>query len=564
MPSTRCSCIAKECAKTIDLTKSNTFREISTPAYEWLRDRLESKGITFNNDNLIYLCKACEAKYRREEKQIDEENERVFKDSTLSVPNPIIPAQKCFQIPTQVNFCCFYLFVEHDVYVYARQKCCGSHLKGTRLNPDITIDTRQYEPTMLTIEEASNLIFQLKNDIKNKRNRSLLSLDNPLIDEEDLKSWTGWKKSDLQTMYTTISDSKVMRDSKHRSVADALILYWVKMKTNLSYSQIGTLFNYDLSAEDRGKRFNHLTPQQIESHDTIYSKMFFGDGNKIMLDATYLFINKSGDNVLQKKTYSGQKKKHYVKTLSETLSDGYVLAVEGPFPGSKNDAQITEYLLENDTELRKWCQPGNCVIFDRGFDRVRELFEQMGVDCKMPTFLKSKQHSVEEANHTRLITKIRCSIEMYHGRLKKFQFLYQTIPNSLFEKIVPCVKIITAALNAFRPPLIKPTDPEKEEKLAKIMKIRVESVNTLKERVLERPFNSRCKWEKLDGTQIDFPQTTEDQLRDLCFGVYQIKQAKTYSEAHLNKNDGDYEVEVIKETDTLIRCKTDSRHSGST
>ncbi|CAF4453271.1 unnamed protein product, partial [Didymodactylos carnosus] len=261
MPSTRCSCIAKECARTIDLTKSNTFREISTPAYEWLRDRLESKGTTFNNDNLIYLCKACEAKYRREEKQIGEETERVFKDSTLSVPNPIIRAQKCFQVPMQVNFCCFCqnhlakssvflpsevrldLFVEHDVYVYARQKCCGSHLKGTRLNPDITIDTRQYEPTMLTIEEASNLIFQLKNDIKNKRNRPLLSLDNPLIDEEDLKSWTGWKKSDLHTMYATISDSKVMRDSKHRSVADALILYWVKMKTNLSYSQIGTLFN---------------------------------------------------------------------------------------------------------------------------------------------------------------------------------------------------------------------------------------------------------------------------------------------------------------------------------
>ncbi|CAF1226558.1 unnamed protein product [Didymodactylos carnosus] len=57
---------------------------------------------------------------------------------------------------------------------------------------------------------------------------------------------------------------------------------------------------------------------------------------------------------------------------------------------------------------------------------------------------------------------------------------------------------------------------------------------------------------------------TEEQLRQLCFGVYQIKQARTYSEAHLNKNDGDYEVELTKENETLIRCKIDSRHSNST
>ncbi|CAF4613400.1 unnamed protein product, partial [Didymodactylos carnosus] len=159
----------------------------------------------------------------------------------------------------------------------------------------------------------------------------------------------------------------------------------------------------------------------------------------------------------------------------------------------------------------------------------------------MPAFLTSKQHSWEEANQSRLITKVRCAGEMYPDRLKKFLLFYQTIPNSLFEKIAPCVKIASAALICFRPPLISSVDPKKEERLAKIMKIRADAENELKERVLENPFNSRCKWDKLEDTQIAFPKMTKEQLRDLCFGTYQIKQARRYTEAHLNKNDGDYE-----------------------
>ncbi|CAF1520693.1 unnamed protein product, partial [Didymodactylos carnosus] len=112
------------------------------------------------------------------------------------------------------------------------------------------------------------------------------------------------------------------------------------------------------------------------------------------------------------------------------------------------------------------------------------------------------------------------------------------------------------------PPLISSVDPKKVERLAKIMKIRADAENELKERVLENPFNSRCKWDKLEDTQIAFPKMTEEQLRDLCFGTYQIKQARRYTEAHLNKNDGDYEVQVTKHSDTILRCKIDSRHSS--
>ncbi|CAF1378681.1 unnamed protein product, partial [Didymodactylos carnosus] len=194
-----------------------------------------------------------------------------------------------------------------------------------------------------------------------------------------------------------------MRGSKHRSIADALLMFWVKLKTNLTYNQIGILFNYDTSSEDRRKRvsdscdavmdcllkhfvpnflgLNRVTYQQALAHDTIYSKTFFGNGFKFTWDATYFFVNKSSDHVLQKKTYSGQKKRHYVKMMSVTLSDGYVLDTSGPYPGSKNDAQIAEHITKVNEHLAKCCGNDAVAIVDRGFDRVRTVFEDLDFLC---------------------------------------------------------------------------------------------------------------------------------------------------------------------------------------
>ena len=59
-------------------------------------------------------------------------------------------------------------------------------------------------------------------------------------------------------MLQIILNSNFMRDSKHRSISDALIKFWIKLRRNLSHSQIGTLFNYDSSNEDRRKHVSQV------------------------------------------------------------------------------------------------------------------------------------------------------------------------------------------------------------------------------------------------------------------------------------------------------------------
>ena len=55
------------------------------------------------------------------------------------------------------------------------------------------------------------------------------------------------------------------------------------------------------------------------------------------------------------------------------------------------------------------------------------------------------------------------------------------------------LKSSQAALNCFRPPIFKSSDPKKEEKLAHIIKARAKANNQLQTSVEKKPLNSRCK-----------------------------------------------------------------------
>ena len=155
-------------------------------------------------------------------------------------------------------------------------------------------------------------------------------------------------------------------------------------------------------------------------------------------------INKSTDHLLQKQTSSGQKTHRLIKMMSLVVLDGYVLDTISPYPGTKNDATRAQHITQAYEELQQWCEGKEVTVVDRGFDRVREFFQDMRLEVKMLSFLKRKQRSSEETNEARLGTKIRCGVEIHHVRLKKFTLLQNT---SLLEKIDPYVKIVTAMLS---------------------------------------------------------------------------------------------------------------------
>ncbi|GBP88771.1 hypothetical protein EVAR_65370_1 [Eumeta japonica] len=203
------------------------------------------------------------------------------------------------------------------------------------------------------------------------------------------------------------------------------------------------------------------------------------------------------------------------------------------------------------------------MIVDRGFRDCLELLEEMGLLHKMPQFLnKQKQFSTEDANETRLVTKVRWVVEAVNGQLKNWRALDKVVPNSQIPYIGDYVRIICAVLNAFHPARIKNT--EDDEIIAQRMLDLVERPNYLKQMVEEKGWmRKKAIWTKLTDTDLqDFPRLTWDELRQLTIGIYQLKQSQSYTQEHLNE-EGMYSIYIHREDDSVLRVQLRSRHTSS-
>ena len=61
-------------------------------------------------------------------------------------------------------------------------------------------------------------------------------------------------------------------------------------------------------------------------------------------------------------------------------------------------------------------------------------------------------------------------------------------------------------------------------------------------------------------TVDNYPELTEDKIRVLTMGIYQLKQAKSHTKEHVDEN-GSYEIMAHKEDDGVLKAQTSSRHT---
>lgn len=76
--------------------------------------------------------------------------------------------------------------------------------------------------------------------------------------------------------------------------------------------------------------FSHISREKAlaEHSRQVYYKIFEeADRTKnfLVLDGTYVYVEKPGDFELQKKTFSGQKNRNLVKPFMVVFPDGYIL-----------------------------------------------------------------------------------------------------------------------------------------------------------------------------------------------------------------------------------------------
>ena len=81
--------------------------------------------------------------------------------------------------------------------------------------------------------------------------------------------------------------------------------------------------------------FHHVTREQVlEQHTRPLTQQLLANDNAnkaiIILDGTYVYVQKSANNLLQRRTYSLHKGKPLVRPMMIISTDGYIISVMGP------------------------------------------------------------------------------------------------------------------------------------------------------------------------------------------------------------------------------------------
>ena len=335
MPKVKCGFCEK-------LKESSKCRSVSSTTYKWFNEYLQAKKINFNEKEL-FLCSSCIGNFYNLKSSMDSspmsiddaspsDSSSIYQADTslassidsesdeLTLENVLYAgsnqnrcvicrknresARKMITMPKPARLD---LLILHRLYAPHNVRCCSEHiLKHDRLSPMNCVEmydrqklkaTLQPQELLLVIEDLLTLIQEA---IKAPR----LDFRDPMLSDDDYLTWTGWNMAQFDIMLDMLSSS--LRSSCNREPRNALAIFWIKAKTNLSFSQIGSLFNYTGDSENRRKRvadtfdsvrsllvrdfvplylgIGHLSRNQALLHNTAFSKEFWDNKVTIIWD----------------------------------------------------------------------------------------------------------------------------------------------------------------------------------------------------------------------------------------------------------------------------------------
>ncbi|KAK3095980.1 hypothetical protein FSP39_021599 [Pinctada imbricata] len=479
------------------------------------------------------------------------------------------------------------VLINNNVLIPAGSHCCPSHITEDCLS-DESIESIQtmHEQSYLNRSTILDIVTRLR-EICIRQNKVRLDFDSPgTLQDDDYKELTGLSKHAFDDLFSCIE--AYFRNTPTRSQRCSLAIFLCKMRNGLSNKFLATLFNISKSSVRRAIStvrkammrgfvpqnlgFNHISREKVISdHTRQIAQSLLGDVGIpkaiLVLDGTYIYIEKSNNFHFQRRSYSLHKGRPLVKPMVITTTTGYYVSILGPyFADSKNnDASILTHILKSNVEdIRNWVEKDDTFVVDRGFRDSLTLLEDLGIKAEMPRFLGrgDKQMTTEDAKMSRLVTKVRWVVESANARIKMWKYLAKTLPTNQVPNIGDYVRIVCALSNKYFPPLNPTLDHEADESEAAKMLHLSRKVNELKNYVEENGLvRKTAKWKRVNDDDIDdFPTIDEERLRNITCGTYQLKLSTSYIQEHV---DNESDIFIHKDDPTLLRIKIQSRHTSS-
>jgi hypothetical protein len=277
--------------------------------------------------------------------------------------------------------------------------------------------------------------------------------------EEEWSSWTGISSRLFNVIHEFLSNK--IGSSSAISSKNKLLIFLVKLKTNLTFSAISSLFSINRNTVSKIFKFvlNVAYEKFVKmliwpSKEIIRSRMptSFKDDFpdcRVIIDASEIHCEKPSSVKSQILLYSNYKSTFTVKFLVGVAPSCEVTFLSKCYGGRTTDGQIV-----TESGFVELLEPGDKVLADKGFPRIMSNVEDKGAFIVMPPFKRGQnQFSTDENVEGYKCARVRIHVERVIGRMKSFQIL-QFLPSSLLPHIDKILTVI-AFLHNNMPEMIK-------------------------------------------------------------------------------------------------------------
>jgi len=274
--------------------------------------------------------------------------------------------------------------------------------------------------------------------------------------KSDRELSTATKISNFEIFYVIVSNvKKLYNNAKSKlSVEEKVMLTFIKLKQNISFAFLATLFNCYSVKTCRRIFVNMISVLRACFYDCIHwpSKqeilrnipncfLLFPD-IRIILDCTEILLQKPKSVCCQAITYSTYKSNYTLKFMTGVTPAGTISFVSRCYGGRFSDKAIFEQ-----SNLFSLLEKDDRIMIDRGFF-IDAQCKEHDIQIVRPPFLKNKsQLSVEEALLSQQIAKARVHIERSNQKLKVFNILKGRFPISLVHLCEDIFIIICGLVN---------------------------------------------------------------------------------------------------------------------
>ena len=337
------------------------------------------------------------------------------------------PGPKLVVIPTESRTA---VFVERNVLIPPGNRCCPVHFDNGAISSDAIQQIPTTENAFINRTTITELLQQLRSLCQKNEKQCLNFDDEKTFTDTDYKSLLGISKDNFHDICDAVQG--FVKNTPARSLTTSVAIFFCKLKTGLSNVILSTLFRTSKSSLRRAISavrkallinfvpenlgFHHISRDQIiNDHTRPLAQTLFRSVEKtqviLVLDGTYIYVNKSNNFHFQRRSYSMHKGRPLIKPMVIVSTTGYFVSILGPYLADRknNDASILTHIINSNAEsIRSWLSEDDIFIVDRGFRDALPLLADLGIQAEMPKFLMAgqKQMSTEDANMSRLVTKV--------------------------------------------------------------------------------------------------------------------------------------------------------------